>query len=234
LIGDLFDGKAELELENPEMIVSGVAAIGGRLSGDPIAKQNVIITASFLTLGIKLRGGFVEPILGFAEELPARMTEVFSTVANNQHSAKIEIYQDCDMMAENNVFLGEFTIGGLPPGRHGDVYIHVTFDFDENKALTVIAEDRVSNHTEWITIRGPQLWIKGDTCDDVEYIPGTLTSHSKCGHDEGDITDSNRTELWMAMPLGWDASVACKDDEDEEISDSDADEDEEKERQRRA
>jgi molecular chaperone DnaK (HSP70) len=230
LIGNLFDGQTALEFGNPEMIVSGVAAIGARLSGDPVAEENVIISASFLTLGIKLRGGFMEPVLEMVAELPARRTEVFSTVANNQHAAKIEIYQDCDMMAENDVFLGEFTISGLPPGRHGDVYLHVTFDFDENKALTVIAEDRMSNHMEWITIRGPKLWIARDTCDDIEYVPGTLTSHSKCGHDEGDITDSNRTELWMAMPPGWDPSVACKDDDDEESFDPDSDEDEDEEK----
>jgi heat shock protein 5 len=200
LIQGFFDGRVELELWNPEMIVSGVAAVGGRLSGDPIAADNVILSGSWVTHGIKLRGGFMAFFIRPPKELPARVTRVFATVANNQHSAKIEVFQDCDMMTDGNIFLGEFTLDRLPPGRQGEVFIHVTLDLDENRVLRVIAGDRMSNHTEWITIRGPALWKDGDECPDVYYSTEGWFGLKRRRNEKGDITDSNRTELCKPNP----------------------------------
>jgi molecular chaperone DnaK (HSP70) len=83
------------------MIVTGVSAIGGRLCGDRMPVANAIQGVLPITLGIKLPRGYMKPLFSWPNVLPARVTEAFSTVSDNQHSAKIEIFQDCNPHVES-------------------------------------------------------------------------------------------------------------------------------------
>lgn len=55
-------------------------------------------------------------------------------------------------MAENNHYLGEFDLAGIPPAPRGTASVIVKFEIDANGILKVSAEDKGSGSTGGVTI----------------------------------------------------------------------------------
>jgi len=55
-------------------------------------------------------------------------------------------------MTKDNVLLGKFELGGLPPAPRGTPQIEVTFEIDANGILNVEAMDKATSKSEKITI----------------------------------------------------------------------------------
>ncbi|WP_162611340.1 Hsp70 family protein [Anaeromassilibacillus sp. An200] len=70
--------------------------------------------------------------------LPARRSEVFRTLYEDQKQIRVEVYQGEQYYASDNLRLGEILVQ-VPPDRAGSQWVEVTFAYDINGILEVTA-----------------------------------------------------------------------------------------------
>jgi molecular chaperone DnaK len=150
LVKDFF-GKEPNRSVNPDEVVGVGAAIQAAvLSGE--VKDILLLDVTPLTLGIKVEGGLVAPLIARNTTIPTKKSQIFSTAAENQTGVTVEIFQGERPMADDNRKLGNFDLSGIPPAPRGVPQIEVTFDIDANGILNVSAKDLATQKQQQIRI----------------------------------------------------------------------------------
>jgi molecular chaperone DnaK len=98
--------------------------------------------AAAIDTPLGLKSGFFSVIIPRNSVVPVSRSEVYSTVSDNQLMVEIDVFQGENVVAEENVPLGSFTIDNLPPRPAGTLKIEVHFDFDLSGMLTVTATEK--------------------------------------------------------------------------------------------
>ncbi|MFB6073057.1 MAG: molecular chaperone DnaK [Halobacterium sp.] len=138
---------------NPdEAVALGAAVQGGVLSGE--VDDIVLVDVTPLSLGIEVKGGLFERLIEKNTAIPTTASKVFTTAADNQTSVQIRVFQGEREIAEENEFLGDFHLTGIPPAPAGTPEIEVSFEIDADGIVNVEAEDKGSGNAESITIEG--------------------------------------------------------------------------------
>ncbi|MBI4565308.1 MAG: molecular chaperone DnaK [Planctomycetes bacterium] len=151
LVKDYF-GKEPNRSVNPDEIVAvGAAVQGAVLKGD---RDILLLDVTPLTLGIKVEGGLMVPLIPRNSAIPTKKSQVFSTAAENQPAVTIEVFQGERPMAADNRKLGTFDLDGIPPAPRGVPQIEVSFDIDANGILNVTAKDLGTSKQQQVTIKG--------------------------------------------------------------------------------
>jgi molecular chaperone DnaK len=139
LVKDFFGREPNRSVNPDEVVAVGAAIQAAVLSGD--VKDILLLDVSPLTLGIKVEGGLMVPLIKRNSHIPAKHSQVFSTAADNQPAVTVEVFQGERPMAEDNRKLGNFDLTGIPPAPRGVPQVEVTFDVDANGILNVSAKD---------------------------------------------------------------------------------------------
>ncbi len=148
-----FFGREPNRSVNPDEVVSvGAAVQAAVLSGD--VKDVLLLDVTPLTLGLKVEGGIMVPLIERNTTIPTKKSQVFSTAADNQPAVTIEVFQGERKMAEDNRLLGRFDLAGIPPAPRGMPQIEVSFDIDANGILNVHAKDQATSKEQSIKITG--------------------------------------------------------------------------------
>jgi molecular chaperone DnaK len=146
-----FFGKEPNRSVNPDEVVAVGAAIQAAvLAGD--VKDILLLDVTPLTLGLKVEGGIMVPLIGRNTTIPTKKSQVFSTAQDNQTAVTVEVFQGERPMAEDNRLLGRFDLAGIPPAPRGVPQVEVTFDIDANGILHVSAKDLATNKEQSIRI----------------------------------------------------------------------------------
>lgn len=115
----------------------------------PELKDIVLVDVTSRTLGFEIRrdgvDGFFEPIIDRNTPIPANGVGRGQTSYDDQKKIRIAVYQGEDERAENNDYLGECLIEGVPPRPAGEVSVKVEFTIDQNGTLAVEAVDDFDN-----------------------------------------------------------------------------------------
>eukprot|EP00462_Mataza_sp_D1_P025769 CAMPEP_0175145476 /NCGR_PEP_ID=MMETSP0087-20121206/14793_1 /TAXON_ID=136419 /ORGANISM="Unknown Unknown, Strain D1" /LENGTH=640 /DNA_ID=CAMNT_0016430229 /DNA_START=43 /DNA_END=1965 /DNA_ORIENTATION=- len=159
LLKSFFKGKEPNKGVNPdEAVAYGAAVQGGILSGEggETTKDILLLDVTPLSLGTSVDDGSMAVIIKRNTVIPAKKSDEFTTVYDNQDKVMIEVYQGERPMAENNVKLGGFDLEGIPPARRGVPQIKVTFEIDANGILNVNAHDMVTKKKQGISIKPEQ------------------------------------------------------------------------------
>ena len=139
LVKDFFGKEPHRGVNPDEVVAVGAAVQAAVLGGD--AKEVLLLDVTPLTLGLKVEGGLMVPLINRNSAIPTQKTETFSTAADGQTGVTVEVYQGERPMAEDNRKLGNFDLTGIPPAPRGVPKIEVKFDLDANGILSVSAKD---------------------------------------------------------------------------------------------
>jgi molecular chaperone HscC len=140
-------GKAPHRRLNPDQVVALGAAVQAGLIARAQSVEDLVVTdVAPFTLGISVmkdlghekRDGYFLPIIQRNSTIPVSRVERVATVSPNQTVLEVKIYQGEGRRVEDNLFLGEFEVRGIPPGPAGQP-VDVRFTYDLNGVLEVEA-----------------------------------------------------------------------------------------------
>ena len=138
-------GEPPISAVDPDYAVAqGTAIMAGIISGKMDDETGLVMTdVNPFTLGVRTANGddndHMSVVIPRNTTIPVTRTEGYTTSGDYQTEAKIEVYQGESEIASHNHFLGEFTIGGIPPRPAGREKLSVTFAYDLNGLLNVTA-----------------------------------------------------------------------------------------------
>ena len=120
---DIF-GKAPVKGVNPDEIVAiGAATQSAIMTGD--LPDIVLLDVASHSLGVRVAGDRVSPLIKRNATVPTRATKVFATSRDDQPYLTIEVYQGESPTVAGNRLLGRFELGDLPPGPAGQIKVKV-------------------------------------------------------------------------------------------------------------
>lgn len=131
---------------NPdEAVALGAAVQAGLKARDAALKEVVLTDVCPYSMGVEIaeerrdgtvRDGIFSPILERNTIIPASRVNTYYTMADNQTSVRMKVYQGEARQVAENVKLGELDIK-VPPGKRGEIAVEVRFSYDINGLLEV-------------------------------------------------------------------------------------------------
>jgi len=140
-------GKDPRRRLNPDEVVALGAAVQAGLVGKAEAVEELVVTdVAPFTLGIAiskelggdLRDGYFDPVIDRNTTIPVSRVKRYSTVHPNQTILMVRVYQGESRRVDDNLFLGEFEVRGIPAGPANQP-VDVRFTYDLNGVLEVEA-----------------------------------------------------------------------------------------------
>jgi molecular chaperone HscC len=140
-------GKSPQRRLNPDEVVAmGAAVQAGLVGRDESVRDLVVTDVAPFTLGVEIakqlgneqRAGYFLPVIERNTTIPVSRMQRVGTVAPNQTSVRVRVYQGESRRVEDNLCLGEFELNGIPPGPPGQE-VDIRFTYDLNGVLEVEA-----------------------------------------------------------------------------------------------
>merc|ERR1711988_1438436 len=168
LLSNFFNGKELNQEINPdEAVAFGAAVQGGILSGagGDAVKDVVLVDVAPLSLGTETEGWLFVKVIERNSVIPAKKTDEFTTVEDQQTTVKFKVYEGERSIARHNHLLGEFDLTGIQPAKKGVPKIMLTYDIAQNGILKVDAVDKASGSSNKITITQDQDRLSQEAID---------------------------------------------------------------------
>ncbi|MCS6913933.1 MAG: Hsp70 family protein [Myxococcota bacterium] len=161
MLAEKFGKEPRRDVNPDEAIALGAAIQAGLKSGSLDISRGIMITdVCPFTLGVEVVGntgfqkmsGMFSPIIPRNSTIPISRTEIYSTTTDGQQVVDIKVYQGESRLVKNNVFLGAYSVHGVPPGPAGAEKISITFTYDINGILNVKTRILSTNKEETLRI----------------------------------------------------------------------------------
>jgi molecular chaperone DnaK len=162
LLRDFFDQEPQNEIDPDQAVAKGAAVQAGIKAGLLSDSGMIVTDVAPYSLGIEVLkdqgvlgfkpGGF-ESIIDRNTTIPTSKTKVFTTTFDNQEQVKIKIYQGEGDWVEENHYLGEFILDGIPAKRAGEEKIAVSLNYNINGILDVTARSLSTDKEMQLTVQ---------------------------------------------------------------------------------
>ena len=173
-VKSIFKKEPSRDVNPDEVVAAGAAVQAGILAGKDIGQNLLLLDVTPLSIGIETLGGVMTLLVEANTTIPVKKSKVFSTAADNQTSVSIRVGQGGRSMFNDNKFIGQFELSGVPPAPRGVPQIEVTFDIDANGILHVSAKDLGTGKENKITIHGSS----GLSKDDIKRMQEDAATHA--------------------------------------------------------
>jgi molecular chaperone HscC len=202
LVSQLFGRLPARHLDPDQTIALGVAVCAGLTSRDAAFEEMVLTDVCPHTLGIRIsesdgRGGRIGdvflPVIERNSVVPASRVKTVQTVADNQTTLSVDIFQGESRHCSQNIELGSVELT-IPPKKAGEVTVDVRYTYDVNGILDVDIDVPDHGIQKNVVIRK----LAGDISDaEIERRRGELAALKVHPRDQ----DQNRLVLERANRL---------------------------------
>jgi molecular chaperone HscC len=146
LVARTFGKQPRHGLNPDEVVALGAAVQAGLIAKHKSVDDLVVTDVCPFTLGVQInkqfglehRDGYFLPIIDRNTTIPVSRVHRLSTVEPNQTTVRLKIYQGESRRTDGNLFIGEFSVTGVPRGPAGQP-LDVRFTYDLNGVLEVEA-----------------------------------------------------------------------------------------------
>jgi molecular chaperone HscC len=164
-VRDLLGKEPRHRLNPDEVVAMGAAVQAGLIARAESVADLVVTDVAPFTLGVEVAkelghervSGYFLPVIHRNTTIPVSRVERVNTVEPNQTSVKVKIYQGEARRVQDNLFLGEFEVTGIPRGPVGQA-VDLRFTYDLNGVLeveaTVVETKRQFSHVVTRYARG--------------------------------------------------------------------------------
>lgn len=135
-----FFGKPPCTDVDPDLSVAYGAAILAQAIGSGQGEKLLQDILS-VSVGLALPDGKFEKVIAKNAKLPVQKTLQFKTTKDFQDHMLLRLFQGESRLVENNDFLGQMTITGIPLLPKGQAKIDITFSIDTDSILHVTATE---------------------------------------------------------------------------------------------
>jgi molecular chaperone DnaK len=143
-VAGFFGRKPSMGVNPDEAVALGAALESGILSGD--IDDSVLIDVVPHTIGLRVSGNRMAPLVRRSTPLPTRITKTFSTTHDDQPYVELIILQGEYSEATRNRHLSTVRLEDIPSGPSGSVRIGVTFMVDASGLLSVTARETATGN----------------------------------------------------------------------------------------
>lgn len=133
-----FKVKPETGIDPMGIVATGASVQASVLNGE--IRDMLLLDVTPLSLGVETSGGVFTRLIKRNTTIPAEENMIFATEEDGQTSMMIHVLQGEREMAQDNISVGLFKLGGIPPAPKYEQKVEVTFKIDVNGILTVSAE----------------------------------------------------------------------------------------------
>lgn len=191
-VAQLFGKEPHRGVNPDEVVAMGAAIQGGVLAGE--LHNILLLDVTPFSLGIRTKGGGFSTLIEKNEPIPCKITRTFTTAQNWQTRVTVMVAQGQEKIFENNTFLGEFELDGLPIALKGTPKVDVTFFVDVDGMVQVSARDRDTDREQSMRVK-----ISGGLAEEeIQRLSEEAGVHAK---EEGDkillLDNRNRAESLM-------------------------------------
>jgi molecular chaperone HscC len=156
-IADLLGKEPEHRINPDEVVALGAAVQAGLIGGAAGVEDLVVTDVAPFTLGVEImkrfgherREGYFLPVIERNSTIPVSQVERVTTIVPNQTNILVKIYQGEGRRVEENLYLGEFEVTGIPRGPAGQE-VDIRFTYDLNGVLeveaTIVATQKQVSH----------------------------------------------------------------------------------------
>ena len=204
-------------------VVRGAAIQAGVLSGT--LGDNAIVltdicpyslsTAALTNVGLLGKELRCDILIPRNTTLPAEMSNLYHTSADNQTTVFISAYQGESKYPEDNYLLNKFVLSGIPKARAGKEAINIQFSYDLNGILKVNAEVVSTGKSATITVDTGKVgenmdlssWKNADAVSKYRKILNKADRLVKLNDEDADEIKLAANELKKGLILNWDDKI---------------------------
>ncbi len=151
LVREIFQHRPHDELNPEETVALGAAIQADVLAGS--TKDILLLDVTPLSLGIETMGGMMSTIIPRNTTIPTKVSETYTTFADNQTGVEINVFQGERDFVKDNRHLASFTLKGIPPMPAGAAKVHVTFLIDADGILQVRARETHTGTEQQVEVK---------------------------------------------------------------------------------
>ena len=187
-VSDLTGTQAHHGINPDEAVAMGAAVQAGVLEGE--VTDVLLLDVTPLSLGIETKGGITARLIEANTTIPTKVTEVFTTAEDNQHSVEIHVVQGEREMARDNRTLGRVQLHGIPPALANVPQIEVSFELSADGILNVTAQDLATGDQRELRIESST----GLTAEEVDRMRREAAENA-----EADRAERQAAELRVSV-----------------------------------
>ena len=165
-----FSGKEIVQHYMNDIPLQDIAvSYGSALHGQILfsTKDLILIDVCPFTIGIETINNIMVPIIERNSQIPVSRTKQFTTDEDYMTEVKIKIYQGESKLTTNNVFISEFTLGGIQKAVKGVPVINVNISINSNGLLCITAADRKNFTRSEIIITADNYKLSEDQINNI-------------------------------------------------------------------